>query len=141
MAVNDRAADTTIRNREGAETTRSLVKPERHRTWFDRLPHPEVAQRAADCLERLFGPEASRYLTRAGGDRHFALWLHLVDHQLAALPDVPGGGQPALAWRDCYERGWSPRAAAFAAWSSHPEPTSPPEAVEIGHTDRGLAIP
>jgi hypothetical protein len=141
MAVEDPATDTTISNQRGSETTRSPANPDRAGTWFDRLPHPEVAQRAADCLEQLFGQEAADYVTRAGGDRRFALWLHLVDHQLAALPDLSGDGHTVMGWRDAYEQGWSPRAAAFTAWSADSGQTSVPETVEISQADRGLAIP
>jgi hypothetical protein len=85
-------------------------------TWFDTLPHPEVADRAADCLEELLGADAGRYLERAGGDRRFALWMHLVDHHLAGLPAVPGAGAE-LPWRTAYDACWSPYLAAFAAWA------------------------
>jgi hypothetical protein len=95
-------------------------------TWLDRLPHPEVADKAAACLEEMLGPaEAVELLERADGDRRFALWLHLVDHHLADLPTPPTPS--SLKWRDAYEAAWSPRDAAFAAWA---RPASEPGRLE-----------
>jgi len=83
-------------------------------TWLDSQPRHQV-EAALEVFDQ--EPElAKRYVERAGHDRRYRLWLALVDLQISTLPDR----SPRLAWdcRTAYRAGWSPRAAAFAAWAS-----------------------
>jgi hypothetical protein len=114
--VHRRTNGGTINAGRGSQARAETPNTGRPATWFDTLPHPEMAEKAAGCLEELLGADAGRYLERAGGDRHFALWMHLVDHHLAGLPAVPGAGAE-LPWRAAYDACWSPYLAAFAAWA------------------------
>jgi hypothetical protein len=114
--VHRKADGGTIDAGRGSPARAETPKVGPAATWFDTLPHPEVADIAAECLEELLGADAARYLERAGGDRRFALWLHLVDHHLARLPAGPGP-RAELPWRAAYDACWSPYLAAFAAWA------------------------
>jgi hypothetical protein len=83
-------------------------------TWLDSQARHQVE--AALAVFDGDGEFASCYLERAGCDRRYALWLALVDLHIETLPDR--GCRLACDWRIAYRTGWSPRAAAFAAWAS-----------------------
>jgi hypothetical protein len=96
-------------------------------TWLDTQPrhHVEAALAVFDDQPDL----AERYRDRAGSDRRYALWLALVDLQSETLPD--GRRLRSWDWHTAYRTGWSPRAAAFAAWASsdnNPAPETPQRA-------------
>ena len=54
---------------------------------------------------------------RPDGSRRFGLWLELVDLHLDQLRVQRS--QLEWDWVSAYDRGWSPRTAAFAAWAKH----------------------
>jgi hypothetical protein len=99
-------------------------------TWLDSQPRSQV-EGALAVFDN--DPDFARgYLNRAGCDRRYALWLVLVDLQVSTLPDR--GPRLAWAWHAAYETGWSPRAAAFAAWAStDTHTTPPPPIIRAGH--------
>ena len=98
-------------------------------TWFDAQPRSQV-EGALAVFDN--DPDLARgYLDRAGCDRRYALWLVLVDLQIGTLPDR--GPRLAWDWQTAYQTGWSPRAAAFAAWASTDTAPTPP-AIRAAHT-------
>jgi hypothetical protein len=94
-------------------------------TWINAQPAEHVE--AATALFAEHSDVTEHYLALAGSDRHYALWLWLVDLQLETLP----GRRPELAWdwTAAYESGWSPRNAAFYAWASTERPAQSPSCV------------
>lgn len=67
-------------------------------------------------LDSYFPDDQAAYLSDAGGDPAFSLWLRLADEQLDRLAERQAG-RPVFPWRETYEAGWSPRRAACTAWS------------------------
>jgi hypothetical protein len=100
-------------------------------TWLDSQPRSQV-EGALAAFDN--DPDfAKGYLNRAGCDRRYALWLVLVDLQISTLPNR--GPRLAWDWQTAYEAGWSPRAAAFAAWASTDTHTTPtPPIIRAAHT-------
>lgn len=101
-------------------------------TWLDRQPQSQVDAAIAELAGH---PDlVSRLHERAGNDQRYSLWLAMVDLHIEALPDTHSTLD--WDWRRAYKSGWSPRAAAFAAWASAtPDPADP--ALDLGrpHTE------
>jgi hypothetical protein len=99
-------------------------------TWLDRQPQAQVDAAIAELAAH---PDlVSRYRDRAGTDGRYSLWLAMVDLHLEALPDTHSSLE--WDWRRAYTSGWSPRAAAFAAWASAtPDPNEPAGELERPH--------
>lgn len=90
-------------------------------SWLDSQPRHQV-----EAALVMFDDQpdlAERYRTRAGSDRAYTLWLALVDLQSETLPDRRR--LRSWDWHTAYRTGWSPRAAAFAAWASSDDNTAP----------------
>lgn len=68
----------------------------------------DVIDHQEQWLERV-----GEYLERAGGDRAYSVWLHLVDHHLESMAS-PAGLAPE-PMRAAYEQGWSPHETATVA--------------------------
>jgi hypothetical protein len=97
-------------------------------TWLDSQPRSQV-EGALAAFDN--DPDFARgYLTRAGCDRLYALWLVLVDLQISTLPTR--GPRVAWDWHTAYETGWSPRAAAFASTDTRTTPKPP--IIRAAHT-------
>lgn len=100
-------------------------------SWLDSQPRHQVE--AALAVFDGDSELATRYLHRAGHDRRYGLWLALVDLQMSTLPDR--GPRLAWDWHIAYRAGWSPRAAAFAAWAStDTDTTATSPIIRAGHT-------
>jgi hypothetical protein len=85
-------------------------------TWLDKVPHQDVVECLLAHIDRYFPDDQAEYLLRAGGDTRFSLWLRLADEHLATFPKAKGETFE-FSWRAAFDRGWSPRDAALAAWS------------------------
>ena len=111
----DGEALNTGRSTQAAAETLTIGRLAGAPTWLDLVPHQKVVERLLDRLDQEF-PDQATYLETAGGDVRYSLWLRLADEHLDALPRSEGK-RTGFPWRSAYDHGWSPRDAAFAAWS------------------------
>jgi hypothetical protein len=81
-------------------------------SWLDTRPR-EMVDSAVETLSRQDDPRATELIERdAGGDVRFALWLALVDKRLRNAVGVGRNDLADWAYRDSYDAGDSPAAAA-----------------------------
>jgi hypothetical protein len=81
-------------------------------SWLDTRPR-QVIDSAIEALSRQDDPKANQLIERdAGGDVRFALWLALVDKRLRNAVGVGRNDLADWGYRDSYEAGDSPAAAA-----------------------------
>ena len=91
-------------------------------TWFERNHvEPGLVERAAQHVYASLDPKAALELAqRSGGDRQFAVWLHLTDEHRGYLPP----SAPSLEgtdWQRLYQAGKSPYGAVIDAWERSEE--------------------
>jgi hypothetical protein len=91
-------------------------------TWFERNSvDPGLVERAAQHIYASLDPKASAELAvRSGGDRQFAVWLHLTDEHRGYLPPSAASLE-GTDWQRLYEAGMSPYRAVIDAWESSEE--------------------
>jgi hypothetical protein len=100
-------------------------------TWLDTVSRRDLRQSLAyvDTL-----PDQAGYLTRADGNKRFALWLRLADQHAAASAretlHAPVIKQQEFPWKGAFLSGWSPRGAAEAAHDG----LKPRELIELRKT-------
>lgn len=114
-ATADRGSLNTGRSAQAAAENLNIGRLAGPPTWLDLVPHQNVVERLLDRLDQEFADQAT-YLEMAGGDVRYSLWLRLADEHLDALPRSKEK-KTVFRWRSAYDHGWSPRDAAFAAWS------------------------
>lgn len=78
--------------------------------------NPATVAYATDRLARM--PSGRPYIDAAGGNRRFALYLHMVDRELA--PQGLTHRNVAANWAADFVAGTSPRAAAQAVLAPAP---------------------
>ena len=79
-------------------------------TWLDTQPAATIRCALRPGVAR---PDGSH----PDDSARFGLWLELVDCHLDQLHVERS--QLDWEWESAYEKGWSPRTAAFAAWADH----------------------
>jgi hypothetical protein len=142
----DAAVAERVRRRiEGGRQTRPLLdggiantgSPPLSATWFERNHvEPGLVERAAQHVYASLDPKAAVELAvRSGGDRQFAVWLHLTDEHRGYLPP----SAPSLEdtdWRRLYEAGLSPYGAVIEVWERSEERPAHPVRLTAEDLDR-----
>jgi hypothetical protein len=80
-------------------------------TWLDTQP-PAAVDTALETLTRADDPAAERLFAYAADDMRFALWLALTNRRIVRACGFGLLDLPDWSWRDAYDDGSSPRAAA-----------------------------
>jgi hypothetical protein len=106
-------------------------------TWFERNNvDPGLVERAAQHIYASLDPKAAVELAvRSGGDRQFAVWLHLTDEHRGYQPPSAASLE-GTDWRRLYEAGLSPYGAVIEVWERSEERSAHPVRLTADDLDR-----